>query len=81
MKATTIKLEGELLKELERAKSPTESLSAYVRNVLIKDLRRARLVQSAAAYQEFLEANPEEQPWLKDWDEADLSTPPQRRQR
>ena len=80
MKATTIKVEGELLEELERAKSPTESLSAYVRKVLIKDLQRKKLVQAATAYQEFLEGNPEEQFWLKEWDEADLGTPPQRRQ-
>jgi hypothetical protein len=81
MKATTIKVEGELLEELERAKPATESLSAYVRKVLLKDLRRTRLVQAAAAYLEFLEAKPEEQSWLKEWDEAELAAPPRRRKR
>jgi hypothetical protein len=81
MKATTIKLEGELLKELEQCKPASESLSAYVRKVLRKDLRRLKLTKAAAAYQEFLAANPEEQAWLKEWDEADLAAVPKRRQR
>ena len=81
MKATTIKIEGELLKELERAKPASESLSFYVRKVLRKDLRRTQLAQAAAAYQEFLAAKPEEQAWLKEWDEADLTGVPRRRQR
>jgi len=34
MKATTIKVEGELLEELERTEPPRQSLSAYVRVLL-----------------------------------------------
>jgi hypothetical protein len=81
MKATTIKLEGELLLELEKAKPETMSLSAYVRAVLSKDLRRRKLAQAAASYEEFLTADPEEQSWLREWDEADLAGPPKRRRR
>jgi hypothetical protein len=81
MKATTIKLEGELLRELEKAKPESSSLSAYVREVLSKDLRRRKLTQAAASYEEFLAANPEEQSWLREWDEADLAAPPKRRRR
>jgi hypothetical protein len=79
MKATTIKLEGDLLQELEAAKPPSLSLSAYVREVLKKDLRRRRLTQAAVSYQEYLSASPEEQSWLREWDAADLATAPKRR--
>jgi hypothetical protein len=78
MKATTVKLEGELLKDLERSKPASESLSAYVRKVLRKDLLRLKLTQAAASYQKFLTANPEEQSWLKEWDEVDLAAAPKR---
>ncbi len=81
MKATTLKLEGELLLELEKAKPPSMSLSAYVRDVLIRDLRRRKLAQAAVSYEEFIEANPEEASWLKEWDDADLASPPKRRRR
>lgn len=81
MKATTIKIEGKLLQELEKAKPESVSLSAYVRQVLKKDLRRSRLAQAATSYQEFLAANPEEQSWLREWDEADLLTAPKRKRR
>ncbi len=81
MKATTIKLEGELLAELERAKPESLSLSAYVRDVLSKDLRRRKLAQAAASYEEFLAANPEEKKWMREWDEADLASPPKRGRR
>jgi len=81
MKATTIKIEGELLQELEAAKPESMSLSAYIREVLRKDLQRRRLVQAASSYREFLAANPEERSWLREWDEADLASPPRRRRR
>ena len=81
MKATTIKLEGELLLELERSKPESLSLSAYVREVLTKDLRRRKLAEAAASYEVFMEANPEEKSWLREWDGADLASPPKRRRR
>ena len=81
MKATTLKLEGELLLELEKAKPESMSLSAFVREVLTKDLRRRKLAQAAVSYEEFLASNPEEVSWLKEWDEADLASPPKRGRR
>jgi len=81
MKATTIKLEGELLAELERAKPESVSLSAYVREVLNKDLRRRKLAQAAVSYEEFLAANPEEKSWMREWDEANLTSSPKRGRR
>ncbi len=81
MKATTIKLEGKLLQELENIKPESVSLSAYVREVLTRDLRRRKLAQAAASYEEFLKSNPEEQSWLREWDQAELASSPKRRRR
>lgn len=81
MKATTIKIEGELLRELEKSKPEYLSLSAYVREVLTKDLRRRQLAEAAASYEVFMAANPEEKSWLREWDGADLASPPKRRRR
>ncbi len=81
MKATTIKIEGELLLELEKAKPESLSLSAFVREVLSRGLRTRKLAQAAVSYEEFLAANPEEQSWLREWDEADLTSTPRRRRR
>jgi hypothetical protein len=81
MKATTIKIEGELLLELEKDKPQSLTLSAYVREVLRKDLMRRKLAQAAQSYEEFMAAHPEETSWLREWDEADLSSTPKRRRR
>jgi hypothetical protein len=81
MKATTIKIEGELLIELESAKPESLSLSAYVREVLLKSLRDRKMADAARAYQAFLEANPKERSSLEEWERAELEAPPRRRRR
>jgi predicted CopG family antitoxin len=81
MKATTIKIEGELLEELEEAKPPRTSISAFVRDVLWKDLRRRKLAEAAVAYEAFVASNAEEQSWLAEWENAELAAPPKRGKR
>jgi hypothetical protein len=76
MKATTIKLEGELLQQLEVSKPPDQSLTAYVRAVLRRSLDLARAREAAVEYRAFLESDPHERAWLDEWDRADLNTPP-----
>jgi hypothetical protein len=76
MKATTIKLEGDLLIAIERAKAPGESVTSYVRTVLRKNLEQHLLREGAAAYRAFVESHPEEQQWLEEWERADLTNPP-----
>jgi hypothetical protein len=75
MKATTIKLEGELLAAIEKAKRPEESVTSYVRTVLRKNLEQTRVREAAAAYIAFVDSHPEEQEWLDEWERADLTTP------
>jgi hypothetical protein len=76
MKATTIKIDGELLAEIERAKPPGQSVTAYVRTVLRKNLDQHKVREAAAAYRTFVESHPEEREWLDEWERADLASPP-----
>ena len=78
MRATTIKLEGKLLEDIEAAKPADRSISAHVRWVLQKDLDKRQARDAAARFRAFIEAHPEEQAWLADWDGADLAAPPAR---
>jgi len=76
MKATTIKLEGELLAAIKRAKPPGESVTSYVRTVLRKNLEQTKVREAAATYLAFVESHPEERQWLDEWERADLTAPP-----
>lgn len=75
MKATTVKIDGELLEEIEAVKPPDQSVSAYVRNVLRNDIDRERARKAAYRYKSFLEDHREEAEWLAEWARADLATP------
>lgn len=81
MKATTIKLDGGLLREIETAKPPTQSVTAYVREVVRKDLERKKLREAAEVYRAFVTADAEETEWLQAWGDADLTSPPAARAR
>jgi hypothetical protein len=76
MKATTIKVDGNLLRAIEEAKPATQSVSAFVRSVLQKEIDRRRLQQAAIAYRGFIDKNEDERMWLEAWDRADLISPP-----
>jgi len=77
MKATTIKVEGELLRELERSKPASQSLSAYVRSVLEREVLRQKMA-AAERYTEFVRETPDEKAWLEEWTRADLAHRPPR---
>lgn len=81
MKATTIKVEGELLEELEHAKPKSQSLTAFVRGVLRHEVRRRQMNAAAERYAELLQQDAKERVWLEEWDRADLATAPRRRSR
>ena len=81
MKATTIKVEGDLLDQLERSKPPRQSLSAYVRSLLQQAVARQQMIEAAERYVDFVRESAEEREWLAEWDGADLVTPPRRKRR
>jgi hypothetical protein len=81
MRATTVKVEGDLLKELERTKPPRQSISAYVRSILEREMRRLKMADAGERYARFVRDSPDEGTWLTEWDRADLAKPPARRKR
>ena len=76
MKATTVKIEGVLLERIETARAPGQSVAAYVRRVLQRDLERRQARAAAAAFKAFVKTHPEERQWLDEWDGADLASTP-----
>jgi hypothetical protein len=81
MKATTVKVEGELLRELERSKPPRLTLSGYVRSILEREMRRRKLAEAADRYVGLLRDAPDERGWLDEWDAADLASAPVRKRK
>ncbi len=81
MKATTVKLDGELLARLEQARPETTTLSAFVRETIERDLRRRRMEKAARDYVEFLETHPDERRIEEAWEDADLVRPARRARR
>lgn len=81
MKATTVKVEGTLLVELERIKPARQSLAAYVRALLEREVQRQKMIAAGQRYAEFVRESPEESTWLEEWDRADLASLPTRRRR
>lgn len=78
MKATTIKIEGDLLDAIEKIKPATASLTGYVKEVLQAELRRRRLRQAADEYSAFLAEQREEREELDEWERADLMASPRK---
>lgn len=81
MRATTIKVEGDLLAELQRIKPGSQSLSGYVRLVLKEEILRRKMTAAAERYAQFLQGSTQERTWLEEWDHADLATPVTRKRR
>ena len=81
MPATTVKLEGALLKQIQALKPRQQTLASYVREALKGDLKRRRLAHAAQQYHAFLSANPAEREELSQWSNAPLATAPRRRKR
>lgn len=78
MKATTVKVEGTLLEELERAKPVEQSISAYVRSILEREMRRRKMAEAGERYAQFVRDSADERGWLAEWESADLENPPRR---
>ncbi len=81
MKATTVKVDGELLQKLERAKPARQTLTAYVRSILEQTVAQQQMAEAADRYAAFVQGCDEERVWLSAWDSADLVSPPKKRRR
>jgi len=77
--STTIKVEGQLLQELTRAKPANLGLSAFVRSILEREVLRMRVADATERYANHLQGSPEEREWLAEWERADFSSAPRRK--
>ncbi len=72
MPATTIKLESDLVKKVTELKSKDESISGYVRNLIVKEHKARENKAAVLIYKQFLEDNPEERAPREVWELAPL---------
>lgn len=79
MSATTVKLDSTLLGEIAEIKPRNQTLSAYVRDALRRDVRRQQMRKAAEVYQTLLRENPLERQLLEEWEAAPLSVEPKKR--
>ena len=78
MSATTVKLEAGLVKEIRALKPQGQSLAAYVREAVERDILDRKLRAAATQYQAFLAETPDEKGDLDSWQRAPLSAKPTR---
>ena len=72
MPATTIKLESDMVKKVTELKSKDESISGYVRNLIVKEHKARENKAAVLIYKQFLEDNPEERAAMEVWELAPL---------
>jgi hypothetical protein len=73
MTATTIKLEGDIFKEVKQLVREKQSITSFVRQSIQAELKRIRMREAAVQYQQFLQKNPEEAHDMALWEAADLA--------
>ena len=76
MKATTIKLDGSILRELKDFKRPDQNLTSLVRDLLKAQIHRSKMARAAEKYTAFLSENAEESLELEAWASAPLDRDP-----
>jgi predicted CopG family antitoxin len=76
MPATTITIDGPMLKELKGLREGDQTLSALVRELLGAEIQRRKMAQAALKYTAFLSENPEEGLDLDAWSSAPLDSDP-----
>jgi hypothetical protein len=81
MPATTVKLDGELLRAIASVKPAKQPLSAYVREALQRDLRRQQMRTAAETYMSLLRNNAAEREAMDEWEAAPLATTPRSRRK
>jgi hypothetical protein len=79
MEATTIKLDAQLHAAIRRLKARDQTLTAFVRELVAREEKRAALHQAADAYGALLARSKGEAEWLAEWEGAPLTVPPKRR--
>lgn len=74
MKANTIKLEADLLKQIHALRPKDMSLSAFVREIIRREIVRQKLISSAEAYETMMSSNRETKAEDDAWEQANLTS-------
>lgn len=77
MIATTVKLDGEVFKEIKQTIRGSQSITSFVRESVQAELKRRKMHDAAVQYQQFLQDNPDEAGDLALWEAADLAKSPE----
>jgi hypothetical protein len=78
MKATTIKLDGVILAEIEKIRPPNQPLTSFVKEILHAEFQRRIMQKSGAEYARFLKANEQEALLMDEWESAELVKSPKK---
>lgn len=81
MQPTTIKLDAKLHSAIRRMKSPEQTLTGFVRELVMREEKKAALEAAAEAYAALLAKNPEEAGAMAEWEAAPLADAPKRRRK
>lgn len=81
MQPTTIKLDPRLHSAIRKLKARDQSLTAYVRELVAREEKRATLHAAADAYATLLARRKDEADWLAEWEAAPLAEAPKHRRK
>ena len=81
MIATTIKIENPLLGQMREVMPRDKSVSAFVREIIEKEIRRRKMIDSAEQYTAFLQTHTGERSEMEDWEKSDLESIPKKSSR
>jgi hypothetical protein len=76
---TTIKLDAAVVCEVADVLPERKTLTAFVREAVIRDIRRRKLRAAATLYREVFELDPGEAASMEEWEAAPLTTEPEKR--
>ena len=75
---TTVKLEAPVVREVHALLEGKQTLTAFVREAVERDVRRRKMRQAALLYRETFPPGSPEAGELDDWESAPLATEPRR---
>jgi hypothetical protein len=75
---TTIKLDAMVVQEVASVLPEKQTLTAFVREAVTRDVRRRKLKQAASLYQAMLGRDSDEAGAMEEWESSPLATEPKR---
>ncbi|MDH4199899.1 MAG: hypothetical protein OEV66_05910 [Spirochaetia bacterium] len=73
MSATTIKLDGRILAEIDPYLEKNQTLTSFIRESVQREIKRRKMKLAASSYIKNLEKHKQEKQDLDEWESADLS--------